>query len=144
MTVDEDRLHAEVDRRLEEQRATCEGLATRAGILLSLAVGLAAFLGLEHTEREAHFAVDLANLTVALVLGLVTLVPGLRGGVLPTVLARWNSAPTPTTTSLLLEAKIVCLMANARRLTVMRVVFLCQVLATSIATMVVVIYAAKG
>ena len=40
MTVHEDRLHAEVDRELDEIRSSCDGLATRSGLLIA-ATGVA-------------------------------------------------------------------------------------------------------
>jgi hypothetical protein len=139
-----DRLFAEVERQLAEVRATADGLATRAGVLLTgtaLAAGLlAARLA---TLRSGLIVGAMIALGVATLAGGTVLVPYLKLGSTAATLRGWFDEPATPTIKALYVAKVGALEANLRRLTVMRVFFYTQGVAVVVA-IVLTIVAASG
>ncbi len=136
MTVHDDRLHAEIDRQLGDVRAACDGLATRSGLLVAAtgvgAAILAARIGVHH--HEVLLVLALVGLAIATLSGAAVLTPSLKIGPVPTSLVGWmGGTPSPTTSSLLFDTKIVILAANMNRWLVMRVLFAIQAAATIVA-----------
>lgn len=137
MTVDDDRLHAEVDRQLGELRSDCDGLAARAGLLLT-ATGIVASIVAARFDKVPKLRPTLAGallaLGIAVTLGILTVVPWLRIAPRASFLQRWMSVvPSPRTSSLLYDAKVALLAGGVVRLFVMRTFFMLQALATIIA-----------
>ena len=89
MSVHNDRLHAEVDRQLAEVRAACDGLATRAGLLIAAAGVVAAILAARIVpgHHQVLLVLTLVAFGVSIVAGGVTLMPWLKVGPLATSLA---------------------------------------------------------
>lgn len=143
LTVHEDRLHAEVDRQLGEVRSTCDGLATRSGLLIT-ATGVGAALVAAHIDKlRQGLTPTLWALGLASVLGIAVLSPWLITGPVPTRLQAWMSGgASATTSSQLYDVKTTLLEANLQRLTVMRTFFSLQVLATTVAVGLALWYSA--
>jgi hypothetical protein len=144
VTVHDDRLHAEVDRQLGEVRSACDGLATRAGLLIT-ATGIGAAIVAARIDKLRHgLAPTLWALGVATVLGIVVLSPWLKAGPVATRLQAWMSGGTSATTSnQLYDAKVALLEANLQRWTVMRVFFSLQILATLAVTAIALRYSGR-
>ena len=134
VTVHEDRLHAEVDRELDEIRRSCDGLATRSGLLIT-ATGIAvpivaARLATVHSLQPV-LADALLALGIATVLGILTLVPSLTIGPRAPFLQLWMAiGSSPRTSSLLYEAKVALVKGGTLRHAVMETLFIFQTLAT--------------
>jgi hypothetical protein len=145
MAADDDLLRAEVDRQLAEVRAGCDGLATRAGILVA-ADSLAAAIVAPRVQADLHqslLVLMLVAFGLSVVAGAVTLAPWLKVGPIATSLAGWLGAvATPTTSALLYDSKLAILMANLSRLLTMRIFFAIQALTTIIAVGLALSYAA--
>jgi hypothetical protein len=130
----DDRLHAEVDRQLGEIRSDCDGLATRAGVLLT-ATGIVATIVAARFDKVPKLRPTLAGallaLGIAVTFGILTVVPWLRIAPRASLLQRWMSvASSPRTSSLLYDTKVALLAGGAVRLLVMRTFFVLQALAT--------------
>lgn len=133
MSVHDDRLHAEVDRQLAEARAACDGLATRSGLLIAAAAAVTAILApnIHAGHHEVLLILALVSFGIAVLAAIVTLMPWLKVGPLPTSLASWGSSrASATTSSLLYDSKLVILMANLNRLLAMRIFFAIQAVTT--------------
>jgi hypothetical protein len=143
LTAHDDRLHDEIDRQLGEIRATCDGLATRAGLLIT-ATGIGAAVVAARIEGlRQGLLPTLWALGVATVLGVVVLSPWVKTGLAATTLQAWMSGgASATTSSKLYDAKVALLEANLQRLTVIRTFFSLQALATLVATGLALWYAA--
>jgi hypothetical protein len=129
-----DRLFAEVDRQLAEARATADGVATRAGLLISGSAVAAALLGARLPSLKGGLVIAaLIVLGVATLIGGAVLVPGLKPGPQPTALCTWLSEDSERTLKELYGAKILALEGNLRRLLVMRVLFYSQGVAVGVA-----------
>ena len=134
MTEDDDRLHDEVDRQLGEIRSDCDGLAARAGVLLT-ATGILASIVAARFDKVPKLRPTLAGallaLGIALTLGILTVVPWLRIAPRASFLQRWMSVGSSSrTSSLLYDAKVALLAGGAMRLLVMRTFFVLQAIAT--------------
>lgn len=143
MSVNDDRLHAEVDRQLSEIRAACDGIMVRSGLLISATGVGAAIVAARIGHVKAGLLGVLWALGIATVLGVVTMAPWLAIGPQPTYLQAWKSSgPSARSSSLLYDAKIVLLTANTNRLLVMRTFFAFQALAAVVAVGIALWYAA--
>lgn len=134
MTVDDDRLHAEVDRQLGEIRSDCDGLATRAGILLT-AAGVVATIVAARFDKVPKLRPTLAGallaLGIAVTLGILTVVPWLRIAPRASFLQRWMSVgSSPRASNLLYDTKVTLLAGGVVRLLVMRTFFILQAVST--------------
>ena len=67
--VNDDRLHAEPDRRLGEVRAACDGLATRSGLLVAAIAAVAAVFA-PRVDPHRH---EILLVLTAVALGIATL-----------------------------------------------------------------------
>lgn len=146
MTTNSERLHAEVDRQLSEVRSDCDGLATRAGILISATGAAAAFVTprIAKHHQPPGLVVALWALGGATVLGIITLSPWLRTGPRASSLRDWKSkGSSPRTSSLLYDVKVALLKGNVFRRGVARACFVFQVLATVAAVTIALWYAHK-
>jgi len=133
VTVDDDRLYSEVDRQLGEIRSDCDGIAARAGLLIT-ATGIVASIvatriGAVSKLRPGLMGALLA-LGIATAFGILTVVPWLRIGPRASILERWMLGSSAVTSSLLYDAKVALLEGGAVRLAVMRAFFVLQALAT--------------
>jgi hypothetical protein len=129
-----DRLFSEVDRQLAEVRATADGVATRAGLLISGSTIAASLLAARLASSKGPLAVAaLIVLGVATLVGGAVLVPALKPGPTPTALSAWLGEEPQRTLKELYGAKILALEGNLRRLLVMRVLFYSQGVAMSVA-----------
>ncbi len=139
-----DRLFMEVDRQLAEVRAAADGLATRAGLLISASALAAGLLGTRLPMLKTGLAIGaLIALGIATLIGGTVLTPGLRLGPTLGSLSGWfGEAPAPTIKALY-AAKILALEGNLKRLVVMRVLVCTQGLAVT-AAIVLAIVAASG
>lgn len=139
-----DRLFTEVDRQLGDVRVTADGLATRAGLLISATALGAGLLGARLQTLHTGLAIAaLIVLGVATLIGGTVLTPGLRRGPTPAALQAWFGEDPKTTIKGLYAAKIATLEANRQRLVVMRVLLYVQGVAV-IAAIVLVVAAASG
>jgi hypothetical protein len=144
VSVDDDRLHAEVGRQLGEIRAAVDGLMTRAGLLFT-ATGIGAAVAAASIDHVKSGRIDAAliALFVAMLLGVATLIPRLKLGPTPTALQGWMSGgSTAHTSGLLYDAKVALLAANSTLLAVMRTMFAFQALATLVAVGLALFYSA--
>lgn len=134
MTVHEDRLHAEVDRELDEIRRSCDGLATRSGLLITatgIAVPIVAVRLTAVRTLQPGLAGALLALGIATLLGILTLVPSLKIGPRASSLQLWMSiGSSPRTSSLLYDAKVALIRGGTLRHTVMETLFMLQAFAT--------------
>jgi hypothetical protein len=122
-----DRLFSEVDRQLAEVRATADGVATRAGLLISGSAIAASLLAARLASSKGPLAVAaLIVLGVATLVGGVVLVPALKPGPTPTALSTWFGEEPQRTLKELYGAKVLALEGNLRRWLVMRVLFCSQ------------------
>jgi hypothetical protein len=143
--ADNERLHAEVDRQLAEVRSDCDGLAARAGVLLTATSIAAAFV----TPRIGKHPPPglwgaLLALSIAIVLGIITVSPWLRTGPRASSLQGWKSAgPSARTSSLLYDFKVALITGNTFRRGVSRAFFMLQILATVTAIGIAVWYAVR-
>lgn len=129
-----DRLFSEVDRQLAEVRATADGVATRAGLLISGSAVAAALLGPRLPSLTGGLAIAaLIVLGVATLIGGAVLTPALKPGPMPSTLRGWLGEEPKHTLKELYGAKVIALEANLRRLLVMRVLFYSQGVAVSVA-----------
>lgn len=136
ISVHDDRLHAEVDRQLAEVRAACDGLATRAGLLIAAAGVVAAILAprIVAGHHQVLLVLTLVAFGGSVVAGALTLMPWLKVGPLTTSLASsMSSGPSSRTSSMLYDEKIVILTSNLNRMLVMRIFFAFQAVATAAA-----------
>jgi hypothetical protein len=136
VTEDDDKLHAEVDRQLGEIRSDCDGLAARAGVLLT-ATGIVATIVAARFDKvpklRPTLAAALLALGIATALGILTVVPWLRIAPRGSLLQRWMSVgSSPRTSGLLYDTKVALLAGGVVRLLVMRTFFVLQALATII------------
>jgi hypothetical protein len=123
----DDRLFAEVDRQLAEVRTMADGLATRAGVLMSGSALVAGLLGTRLPMLQLGWAVAaLVGLGIATVLGALVLVPNLVLGPMPVTLTGWLGQDAQRTLEELFGAKVLALEGNATRLARMRVLFYFQ------------------
>jgi hypothetical protein len=144
LTVHDDRLHAEVDRQLGEITAACESLATRAGLLITATGVGATIIAARIGNLRPGLAPTLWALGIATVLGILTVSPWLKIGPVATSLQAWKSGGASSrTSSLLYDAKLVLLWANAQRLTVMRTLFALQICSAMAAVVIALWYAAE-
>jgi hypothetical protein len=134
VTVHEDRLHAEVDRELDEIRSSCDGLATRSGLLIAatgVAVPIVAARLTTMHKLGPGLAGALLALGIATLLGILTVLPSLAIGPRASSLQLWMSiGSSPRTSSLLYDAKVALVRGGALRLAVMQTFFALQALAT--------------
>lgn len=145
MTIHEDRLHAEVDRQLDEIRAGCDSLAMRAGLLITAAGVGAAIIAARIDKLGAGLVPALWALGVATVAGALTLSPWLKLGPVAISLQAWKSGGASSRTSnLLYDAKVALLWANSQRLIAMRALFALQTVATVVAIGVALWYSARN
>jgi hypothetical protein len=129
-----DRLFSEVDRQLAEVRATADGVATRAGLLISGSAIAATLLGARLPGLKGGLAIAaLIVLGVATLIGGAVLTPSLKAGPIPVALSAWLAEDEQRTLKELYGAKVVALGANLERLLVMRVLFYTQGVAVSVA-----------
>lgn len=143
MTVHDDRLNAEVDRQLGEIRTACDGLATRAGLLITATGVGAAVIAARIGNLRSGLTPALWALGVATALGILVLSPWLKIGPVATSLQAWKSGgSSASTSSMLYDAKIALLGANVQRLTVMRTLFALQTFTTVVATGLALWYSA--
>jgi hypothetical protein len=145
MAADGDLLRGEVDRQLAEVRAACDGLATRSGILVA-AESVAAALVAPHIKPDQHLTLLILMLSafgLSVVAGAIALAPWLKVGPVATALAGWlGGSPTPTTSGLLYDSKLVILSANLNRLLTIRIFFAIQALMTIVAVGLALSYSA--
>ncbi len=132
---DEDRLHVELDRQLSEVRASCDGLATRSGLLVAALAAVAAILAprIHPAHHLPLLILTLVALFIATVAGAVTLMPWLKVGPGATSLAGWIERPAARTTRLVFDGKLTALDANLTRLLVMRCSFVVQAIFSLVA-----------
>jgi hypothetical protein len=149
VTVHEDRLHAEVDRELDQIRSSCEGLATRSGLLIT-ATGIAvpivaARLTITTVNKlQPVLAGALLALGIATLLGILTLLPSLTTGPRASSLQLWMSiGSSPRTSSLLYDAKVALVKGGALRVAVMQAFFRLQALTTVTALALGLWYSAR-
>lgn len=129
-----DRLFSEVDRQLGEVRAAADGVATRAGLLISAAAVAATLLGARLPSLKGPLAIAaLIVLGVATLIGGTVLTPTLKPGPMPTALSAWFGEDPQRTLKELYGAKVLALEGNLRRLLVMRVLFYTQGVTVSVA-----------
>ena len=130
---DDDRLHAELDRQLAEVRATCDGLATRSGLLVAATAAIAAVVAprIDPARHEILLVLLAVTLGIATLTAVVTLMPSLKPGPERTSLASWMAeGPSARSSRQLYDAKIVILGGNLDRLLTMRTLFATQAIAT--------------
>lgn len=142
---DIDRLHAELDRQLEEVRAACDGLATRSGLLIAAIAAVAAVLA-PRIDPKHHWDVLVGTaiaLGISTVAGTSVLMPWLRIGPVTEVLQDWINTASAQTSSQLFLAKNTILGANQRRMTVIRTLFTIQAIATIVAVGLALWYTAS-
>jgi hypothetical protein len=131
--LDEERLHAELDRQLAEVRAACDGLATRSGLLVAATAAVAAVLAprINPAHHEILLVLTVVALGLATVAAVVTLMPWLKLGPGTSSLAGWmGRRPEGWASSALYDSKMIILGANLNRLLVMRTFFAAQAIAT--------------
>jgi hypothetical protein len=115
---DDDRLHAELDRQLAEVRASCDGLATRSGLLVAATAAVAAVFAprIDLHRHEILLVLTSVALRIATVAAVVTLMPWLKVGPVMTWLTAWMSGGSSATTSrALYDSKTIILGANLNR-----------------------------
>jgi hypothetical protein len=142
---DGDLLHAELDRQLSEVRAACDGLATRAGLLVAALAAVAAVFAprIDPHRYQILLVFTVAALGIATLTAIVTLVPWLKPGPERTLLASWMSGGASARTSALLyDAKLLVLGSNLDRWLKMRTYFGVQGIATAIAVALALVYTA--
>lgn len=143
-TTHVDRLFTEIDRQLTEVRATADGIATRAGLLISATALGAGLLGSRLATLHSGLAeLALVLLAAATVAGGAVLVPALKLGPTPTTLQSWLGEEAKPTIRTLYAAKTLALEANMQRLVVMRLLLYGQGVAV-IAAIALVVVAASG
>jgi hypothetical protein len=139
-----DRLFSEVDRQLAEVRAAADGVATRAGLLITGSAVVATLLAARLPSVKGGLAITaLIMLGIATLIGGTVLVPALTLGPEATALSTWFSDEPERTLREVYAAKILALVGNLRRLLVMRVLFYTQGVAVG-AAVVLSIAAASG
>jgi hypothetical protein len=143
-TRSEDRLFAEADRQLTDQRLTADGLASRAGFMISASALGAGILGSRLPTLRSNWTIPaLVTLGLAVLIGATVLIPALLAGPTPSTLQAWLGEQARTRMKALYAAKIAVLESNRTRLTVMRVL-LCGQGLTVIVAIVLVVVAASG
>lgn len=132
MTVHDERLYAELDRQLAEVRASCDGLASRSGLLVAAIAAVAAIVAprISSAHHVPLLILTLVAMFIATVAGAVTLMPWLKIGPVATSLAAWIVSPSGVASRQLYDSKAVILSANLNRLLVMRVFFAIQAIFT--------------
>ncbi|HXR22327.1 MAG TPA: hypothetical protein VN786_07220 [Acidimicrobiales bacterium] len=117
--VNDDRLHAELDRQLGEVRAACDGLATRSGLLVAAIAAVAAVFAprVDPDRHEILLVLTAVALGIATLAAVVTLMPWLKMGPVTISLTGWMSGGTsPRTSRALYDSKTIILGANLNRL----------------------------
>jgi hypothetical protein len=132
---DTDRLHAELDRQLAEVRTTCDGLATRSGLLVAAIAAVAAVFSprIDPKHHEILLICTAIALGAAVLVGISVLMPLLKIGPATEVLQDWINTASPQTSSQLYLAKNTMLGANQRRMIRMRTLFAAQAIVTIVA-----------
>lgn len=126
-TTHTDRLFTEVDRQLNEVRSVADGMATRAGLLISATALGASLLGSQLAQLKTGWATAaLIGLGIAVLTGALVVRPGMLAGPTPSALQGWAGEPAQPTLKALYASKILALEANRERLTTMRVLFYFQ------------------
>jgi hypothetical protein len=144
-----DRLFSEVDRQLAEVRAFADGVATRAGLLVSASALTAGLLGsqLATIKDEWPAIAALVALGGATLFGIFVFAPGLTAGPAAAALGNWagrTASAGAAATNELYSAKLIALEANRRRLTIMRVLFYLQSMAVVISVIFALLAAGMG
>lgn len=134
MAVEADELlHAELDRQLAEVRTSCDGLATRSGLLIAAVAAVAAVLAprIDPKHHEILLIFTATALGIATLAAVFTIYPGLVVGPVTQELQDWiRTASAPDRSTQLFLAKNTILGANQQRMGVMRTWFLIQGIAT--------------
>jgi hypothetical protein len=137
-----DRLFDEADRQLAEVRDEANGIATRAGLLVSVTALAAAVFAADLDAIHSGEIITFVLLGVALLAPLLTVVSRLEPGPDELSLKGWAEDP-PANETVLYGAKLIQLRANRTRLAVMTREFYLQVGAV-IAAVSAAIAAAAG
>jgi hypothetical protein len=129
---DEEHLHAELDRQLAEVRASCDGLATRSGLLVAATAAVTAVLGprIDPARHVILLVLTAVALAIAIVTAVITLMPQLKEGPERIKLAGWIKKPSAETSQQLYDAKLIILSGNQDYLIKMRTLFATQAVAT--------------
>jgi hypothetical protein len=140
-----DRMFDEVDRQLEFVRAQAEGLATRAGILFSVAAVATAVLAARIDELKHGLVISLWTLGLAILLGVAVLIPLLARGPGITNLSAWALEQDESVAlSKLYAAKTLTLDGNRARVTVMTVLFYLQAAAAVASVGIALVVVGQG
>lgn len=122
-----DRLFAEVDRQLAEIRSAADGLATRAGIMMSATAVAAGVFSVSLTaQRNGLVVAALIMLGIATLVGTTVLVPAMKFGPQASSLSNWSGTGSADAIEQLYAAKLLALEANLARLALMRTAFYAQ------------------
>lgn len=143
MTDRADRMFAEVDRQLEAVRAQSEGIATRAGLLLSATALGAALVGALVKEMKPGVIVALAVLGLASILGVAVVVPQLAQGPVHAELTSLLGLPNEDVANeRLLFAKMLKLEGDKGRLGLMTGLFIAQAVIAVLSIVLAVVFVA--
>jgi hypothetical protein len=137
-----DRMFDEADRQLAEVRDEANGIATRAGLLVSVTALAAAVFAADLDTLHSGEIVTFVLLGAALLAALAAVTAYLKPGPDALSLKDW-AADAPGNEGALYVAKLTQLSGNRTRLVVMRLAFYLQVV-TVIAAVVAAIAAAAG
>jgi len=143
VSAHQDRLLAETDRQLEELRAACDGLATRAGLLITV-VGIGATIVVARIDKSTHrtlLVLTLLAFGLAAGYGIFALVPGLKSGPSPVDQATWWDLQPPNSADLLHDSKLSLIWANIERWQAMRTLLGFQTGFTVVAIVLALVYA---
>jgi hypothetical protein len=145
MTERADRLFGELDRQLDDVRTACDGVATRAGLLLTLAGVAGAILA---TRLSTITAWSLAAISAILVSGYFAawaIVPGLVEGPNEDDLDEWRyQEGASVAIDALWTAKVAVATANKSRLRIMQLFLRLETAAAVAAAILTFVAIARG
>jgi hypothetical protein len=139
-----DRLFEEVNRQLAESQARATSLATRAGLVLSAGAVAVGVLAAGLPKAQGGIVVAFAVLGVAIVAGIVVLLPDLPNGPSSTQLTGWssNDLDAQVAVGALYLAKVGMLEAILRRLTLITYAFYLEAVTVTAAVVIALVVAA--
>jgi hypothetical protein len=140
-------LHAELDRQLAEVRTSCDGLATRSGLLIAAVAAVAAVFAVRVDPKHHLILLIFTAIAFAatILAAFFTIYPGLVVGPVTQELQDWiRTASAPDRATQLFLAKNTILGGNQQRMGIMRTWFLIQGIATIATVVLALCYTALG
>jgi hypothetical protein len=138
-----DRLFDEVDRQLGEVQEQAHGIATRAGLLVTITGVAAAVLVANIDKIQDGEMLAFVALGLATVAGVFAILPTLERGPTPAALTGWAKGHAKTAVEELFKSKIMQLDGNRQRLALMTWAFYLQVVMVLAAVVIALVVAAR-